>query len=79
MADEETPTGGIYEEALEFVKRYFVYEHLRKDLQIISKPLCEAAWDLLENPCYDFRELMKALDSLLAAKDAAVRAALPPK
>lgn len=62
------------------ILQFFHYEHLPVELQAISKPFCDLAKRLCdegdlgteqENP-----EQRKALDLLLAAKDAAVRAHL---
>ena len=57
------------------VLQFFAYAHLPAHLQAISKPFGDLANSLVEtlpnNP-----ELVKALDLLLAAKDAAVRARL---
>lgn len=55
------------------ILQFFAYEHLRQDLQEISKPFGEMADRLIEklprNP-----ERTVALRKLLEAKDAAVRA-----
>lgn len=58
------------------IMRFFSYKHLPSDLAAISKKFADLAWemhDTLDN-CH---ERQKALDYLLIAKDAAVRAALP--
>lgn len=58
------------------VLRYFTYEHLPEHLQAISRPFCLLALTVA-NTALDGaneRELAKALDRLLEAKDAAVRA-----
>lgn len=53
--------------------QFFTYEHLPPYLATVSKPFCQLAHEvrrmLPDNPEKD-----KALDLLLAAKDAAVRA-----
>lgn len=55
--------------------RHFSYEHLPAHLQAVSKPFALLARKVLaRNP--GSRETQKSLDHLLAAKDAAVRAAL---
>lgn len=58
------------------IMKYFGYQHLKPELQAISKPFGEmAAWivsTLPRNP-----ERTVALRKLLEAKDAAVRATLP--
>jgi hypothetical protein len=57
------------------ILQFFVYEHLRDDLQQISKPFGELAKQIVEdlprNP-----ERTVALRKLLEAKDAAVRCGL---
>jgi hypothetical protein len=57
------------------VMQFFAYNHLPADLQEISKPFGELAVHIMgtlpSNP-----ERTKALDRLLEAKDAAVRAKL---
>jgi hypothetical protein len=58
------------------ILRYFRWDHLPANLQVISKPFAELANTLCEtlprNP-----ERTVALRKLLEGKDAAVRAALP--
>ena len=56
------------------ILEYFRYEHLPEKLQSISRPFGLMAQEIALLP--DNRERLKALDHLLAAKDAAVRAAL---
>lgn len=58
------------------VLRYFTYEHLPAKLQKVSRPLCMMAYEIAKmyGEGADERELAKALDRLLEAKDAAVRA-----
>ena len=55
--------------------QFFAYEHLKPDLQAISKPFGDLARDLVatlpQNP-----ERTVALRKLLEAKDCAVRASL---
>ena len=59
----------------EFIMQFFGWEHLRPELQEVSRPFCElAAWvvaNLPRNP-----ERSTALRRLLEAKDCAVRAKL---
>lgn len=61
--------------SISHVLRFFVYSHLPRHLQEVSKPfheLAEAiAWRAPDNP-----ETTVALRKLLESKDAAVRAAL---
>jgi len=57
------------------VLRFFNYVHLPAHLQAVSKPFHDMAHALCEQ-LPDNREREKALDLLLASKDAAVRAAL---
>lgn len=56
--------------------RFFRFEHLPPKLQEFSKPFGELAAKLVQT-LPDNREREKALDLLLAAKDAAVRSSLP--
>jgi len=56
------------------VLQYFSYEHLSAELQTISEPFCKLAERLIVT-LPDNRERLKALDKLLEAKEAAVRAA----
>jgi hypothetical protein len=57
------------------IMQFFAYEHLREDLQAVSRPFCDLAVTIVEqlprNP-----ERTVALRKLLEAKDAAVRARL---
>lgn len=55
--------------------RLFTYSHLPPKLQEISAPFCKLAHNLASTNVAN-RELVKSLDLLLAAKDAAVRATL---
>jgi ferritin-like protein len=58
-----------------YLLQFFAYEHLREDLQHVSKPFGDLARELAatlpENP-----ERTTALRKLLEAKDCAVRAVL---
>lgn len=68
------------------VLQFFKYEHLPPHLQAVSKPFCDLArlvvaadgveltGQPVQFPLPDNRERLKALDRLLEAKDAAVRA-----
>ena len=60
-------------ESIEPILQFFAYEHLRSDLQDVSKPFGELAVQIVDtlprNP-----ERTVALRKLLEAKDAAVRA-----
>lgn len=60
------------------ILRFFQYKHLPTHLQEVSRPFCELAVETvrLTNPG---AEQSVALRKLLEAKDAAVRAALPPE
>lgn len=57
------------------ILRYFEYDHLRPELQLVSRPFCDLALEIVNrvprNP-----ERTVALRKLLESKDAAVRAAL---
>lgn len=57
--------------------KWFKYEHLPKDLQLVSKPFSELALTLT-TLCDPGPERTVALRKLLEAKDAAVRAKLVP-
>lgn len=63
----------------EEVLQHFGYMHLPSNLQQVSRPFCELAKSLTDPGQPEFvppsRERTKALDRLLEAKDAAVRAA----
>lgn len=57
----------------------FAYAHLPEHLQLISKPFNELAKQITEqvkDSAQSYAETSKALDHLLAAKDAAVRAGI---
>lgn len=60
-------------ESTEHIMQFFSYEHLPEAYQLISKPFCDMAEELVRslprNP-----ERTVALRKLLEAKDAAVRA-----
>lgn len=62
------------------VLRYFSYAHLPKHLCFVSQPFFTLAHVIANQYAdgADERELAKALDRLLEAKDAAVRAAVKP-
>lgn len=60
---------------IEKYNNWFKYEHLRQDLQDTSKPFCELARKIIANWPLNYQTIM-ALDHLLIAKDAAVRARL---
>jgi hypothetical protein len=55
--------------------QYFECEHLREDLQKVSKPIAELA-HLMENTLPDGPEKSAGMRKLLEAKDCFVRAAL---
>lgn len=57
------------------IAAYFAYQHLREDLQPVSRIFHDAVVTLLQL-VDDGPELTVALRKLLEAKDAAVRAAL---
>lgn len=63
--------------------KYFAYEHLPEQLQGISKPFSELAYEValrfdneIKRPMASFDETKEALRKLLEAKECAVRAAL---
>lgn len=60
------------------IAQFFTYEHLPEALQAVSENCARLAEDMIrELP--DGPELTAGLRKLLEAKDAFVRAALPPK
>jgi hypothetical protein len=60
--------------------RFFEYEHLPPQLQIVSQPFHARAHRLVSADLdLTGPELTVALRKLLEAKDCAVRAALPPR
>lgn len=58
------------------VDKYFEYQHLKEDLQQVSKPICELA-KLIEELLPDGAEKSAGMRKLLEAKDCFVRAKLP--
>jgi hypothetical protein len=60
------------------IARYFEYAHLPERLQTVSRPCGQLAEQMIE-ALPDGPELTSGLRQLLLAKDAFVRAALPPK
>jgi len=57
------------------ILRYFEYEHLRPELQLVSRPFHDLALGVVQNVPRN-PERTVALRKLLESKDAAVRAAL---
>lgn len=57
--------------------RYFTYEHLPEDLQAVSKGFSELAYKVVKQAPQNYQTVV-SLQKLLEAKDAAVRAMLPP-
>jgi len=55
--------------------KFFDYEHLPKDLQVVSKPVCELAM-LMERFLPDNAEKSAGMRKLLEAKDCFVRASI---
>lgn len=64
-------SGGVRHD---YLLQYFDYQHLKPELQEISKPFGELAQKLMELPSNQERTM--ALRKLLEAKDCAVRAKL---
>lgn len=62
---------------IEDILKFFTYSHLPPKLQEVSSPFCKLAHELAVKHVAN-RELIKCLDLLLAAKDAAVRSVLFP-
>lgn len=58
----------------ERMMQYFKYEHLKPELQAVSKPFCHLAEDVVNNLPSN-AERTVCLRKLLEAKDCAVRAA----
>jgi hypothetical protein len=58
----------------EFIEQFFAYDHLPVKLAMVSKPFSDLARHILTLPRNPQREI--ALQKLLEAKDAAVRAKL---
>jgi hypothetical protein len=56
------------------ILKYFSYEHLRPELQEVSRPFCILARDMATR--FEGPELTAGLRKLLEAKDCLVRAAL---
>lgn len=62
-------------EQTDHIMQFFTYTHLPPHLQVVSKPFCDLAhWTVANIPRNP--ERTKALNALMDAKDAAVRAAL---
>lgn len=61
--------------AVEALLRFFDYEHLPPNLQEVSQPFHDLAWDMAGR--FDGAELTVGLRKLLEAKDCMVRSALP--
>jgi hypothetical protein len=57
--------------------KWFAWEHLPPQLQEVSEPFCDLAYNLIGN-VEPGPERTVALRKLLEAKDAAVRAAVQP-
>lgn len=70
------PIDGLIEKHSDPLLRFFRWDHLPEHLRGVSKPFGQLALELVELLPAN-REREKSLDLLLAAKDAAVRAALP--
>lgn len=58
------------------ILKYFKYDHLPKELQLISKPISDLAKEMDEK-LDDSAEKSAGLRKLLEAKDCLVRACLP--
>lgn len=58
--------------------RFFKFDHLPEHLQSVSRPFCATA-EWVDQNLPNSAEKSVALRKLLEAKDAAVRAALPPE
>ena len=62
--------------SVEALLRFFAYEHLPANLQVVSKPFGDLAWDMAKL-LPSSAETTVALRKLLESKDCAVRAMLP--
>lgn len=58
------------------ILEYFAYEHLRPDLQRVSQPFREMAWEYADTESAAAAEVAAGLRKLLEAKDCFVRAAI---
>jgi hypothetical protein len=58
-----------------YLRQFFVWEHLRADLQPVSRPFAALA-ELIDEQLPDNPEKTTALRKLVEAKDCAVRAVL---
>lgn len=58
------------------ILKFFAWDHLPVDLQLISQGFSDVAWDMALRPVENPAELAAGLRKLLEAKDCAVRAAL---
>ena len=63
---------------IESLLRFFQYEHLPVDLQVVSRPCGELA-RIMADECPENAELTAGLRKLLEAKDCFVRSRLPDK
>lgn len=59
------------------ILRHFEYQHLPSDLQVVSQPFCDLAYDLAIK--FEGAELTAGLRKLLEGKDCVVRAELEHK
>jgi hypothetical protein len=62
--------------ATQAILSHFAYAHLPSHLQEVSRPICELAQSIADNPDLDGPEVTAGLRKLLEAKDCFVRAAL---
>lgn len=62
-------------ESYEPLLQFFAYDHLRPDLQVVSKPFCDLANHMIAQLPRN-QERTVGLRKLLEAKDCAVRAKL---
>lgn len=60
------------------VLRYFECDHLSEPMWTVAKSFQSLAWRLADAPTSDQLEMEHGLETLLVAKDHAVRAVLPP-
>jgi len=74
----DTTVATKYHLAIAQVLQYFEYSHLPEPLQAVSKEFADLARHVA-NRAPDSPETTVALRKLLESKDAAVRAALPPR
>lgn len=72
---EGTPIGYVAQRKPSPIMKYFVYDHLKDHLLLVSAPICEIA-RMMDDSLPDSAEKSAGLRKLLEAKDCLVRAAM---